>query len=161
MVTARTGKLIAFNLEAEVYLHSSDDNIALRLRIMYEAKSDVDSPNRIFLTSEEAGCLAKARKLGTLCSRQCLKYNFEYVDFLSMRMHSTLVALIFYHHTISGSARSCMSDEPHEQRQPTKSYGNGKTSIRRIECKFESCDRDDNYTDETRNVVYKEVLHRL
>ncbi|PWA61681.1 tRNA synthetase class I (I, L, M and V) family protein [Artemisia annua] len=90
-----TGKLIASNLEAEVYLHSSDDNIALRLRIMCEAKSDVDSPNRIFLTSQEAGCLAKARKLGTLCSRQCLKYNFEYVDFLSVLLTSRLFTFVY------------------------------------------------------------------
>ncbi|KAK1417856.1 hypothetical protein QVD17_26990 [Tagetes erecta] len=50
--TARTGKLIGSSLEAKVYLHSSDDKLAARLRNMCEAKIDADSLHRIFITSQ-------------------------------------------------------------------------------------------------------------
>ncbi|KAJ0601972.1 putative isoleucine--tRNA ligase [Helianthus annuus] len=50
--SARTGKLIGSSLEAKVYLHSSDDNLADRLRNMCEAKVDADSLHRIFITSQ-------------------------------------------------------------------------------------------------------------
>nr|GEX43552.1 isoleucine--tRNA ligase, chloroplastic/mitochondrial [Tanacetum cinerariifolium] len=50
--TARTGKLIGSSLEAKVYLHSSDDSLAQRLRNMCEARLDADSLNRIFITSQ-------------------------------------------------------------------------------------------------------------
>ncbi|KAM0070432.1 putative isoleucine--tRNA ligase [Helianthus debilis subsp. tardiflorus] len=50
--TARAGKLIGSSLEAKVYLHSSDNKLAERLRNMYEVRIDSDSLHRIFITSQ-------------------------------------------------------------------------------------------------------------
>ncbi|KAL4564915.1 hypothetical protein LXL04_028991 [Taraxacum kok-saghyz] len=50
--TARTGKLIGSSLEAKVYLHTSDDSLAVRLRNRCQPKIDADSLHRIFLTSQ-------------------------------------------------------------------------------------------------------------
>ncbi|KAM7485090.1 hypothetical protein LguiA_001099 [Lonicera macranthoides] len=49
---ARTGKLIGSSLEAKVYLHTSDNGLAVRLNEMCEAKNDADTLHRIFLTSQ-------------------------------------------------------------------------------------------------------------
>lgn len=49
---ARTGKLIGSSLEAKVYLHTSNDGLASRLREMCEADNDADTLNRIFITSQ-------------------------------------------------------------------------------------------------------------
>lgn len=56
--TARTGKLIGSSLEAKVYLHSSDDGLAVRLRNMCESNVEADSLHRIFITSQVFSILA-------------------------------------------------------------------------------------------------------
>ncbi|KAL4312315.1 hypothetical protein GQ457_01G031180 [Hibiscus cannabinus] len=49
---ARMGKLIGSSLEAKVYLHASDDDLASRLQKMCSAGNDADALHRIFLTSQ-------------------------------------------------------------------------------------------------------------
>ncbi|KAK1302432.1 hypothetical protein QJS10_CPB12g01586 [Acorus calamus] len=50
--TARSGRLIGSSLEAKVYLHTSDSDMAARLQEMCSASSDADRLNRIFITSQ-------------------------------------------------------------------------------------------------------------
>lgn len=49
---ARTEKLIGSSLEAKVYIHTSDANLATRLLQMCRADNDADSLHRIFITSQ-------------------------------------------------------------------------------------------------------------
>ncbi|WOG83392.1 hypothetical protein DCAR_0102567 [Daucus carota subsp. sativus] len=49
---ARTGKLIGSSLEAKVYLHASDESLAVKLNEMCENKNDADTLYRIFITSQ-------------------------------------------------------------------------------------------------------------
>ncbi|KAL2938458.1 Isoleucine--tRNA ligase chloroplastic/mitochondrial [Bienertia sinuspersici] len=49
---ARTEKLIGSSLEAKVYIHTPDANVARKLRQMSEAANDADSLHRIFITSQ-------------------------------------------------------------------------------------------------------------
>lgn len=49
---ARTGKLIGSSLEAKVYLSTADASLASRLHEMCAAKNDVDTLQRIFITSQ-------------------------------------------------------------------------------------------------------------
>ncbi|CAH9142186.1 unnamed protein product [Cuscuta epithymum] len=50
---ARAGKLIGANLEAMVYLHTSDTALAIRLKeAAHETKNDADALHRIFITSQ-------------------------------------------------------------------------------------------------------------
>ncbi|KAK0607427.1 hypothetical protein LWI29_014832 [Acer saccharum] len=49
---ARTEKLIGSSLEAKVYLHTADANMASKLHEMCAAKNDSDTLQRIFITSQ-------------------------------------------------------------------------------------------------------------
>lgn len=49
---ARTEKLIGSSLEAKVYIHTLDADLAERLRQMSETANDADSLHRIFITSQ-------------------------------------------------------------------------------------------------------------
>ncbi|KAA8548941.1 hypothetical protein F0562_000625 [Nyssa sinensis] len=49
---ARTRKLIGSSLDAKVYLHTLDDDLAARLTEMCSAKNDADTLHRIFITSQ-------------------------------------------------------------------------------------------------------------
>ncbi|KAK2984433.1 hypothetical protein RJ640_014839 [Escallonia rubra] len=49
---ARTGKLIGSSLEAKVYLQTSDDSLAARLKEMCQAHNDAGALHRIFITSQ-------------------------------------------------------------------------------------------------------------
>lgn len=49
---ARGEKLIGSSLDAKVYLHTSDANLASRLLEMAAATNDADNLHRIFITSQ-------------------------------------------------------------------------------------------------------------
>lgn len=50
--TARVGKLVGSSLDAKVYLHTTDSEMALRLQQMCAASNDADRLHRIFIASQ-------------------------------------------------------------------------------------------------------------
>lgn len=50
--TARVGKLIGSSLDAKVYLHATDADMASKLQGMLVASNDADMLHRIFITSQ-------------------------------------------------------------------------------------------------------------
>lgn len=50
--SARTGKLIGSSLDAKVWIHTSDGDVASRLQQLCGASNDADRLHKIFITSQ-------------------------------------------------------------------------------------------------------------